>query len=36
MKLPLSWLREWVEVEAAAEDIATALTHRGFYVEGIE
>src|SRR3989442_3770767 len=36
MKLPLSWLREWVGVEGTPEDIATALTHRGFYVEGIE
>lgn len=36
MKLPLSWLREWVEVEASAEQIAEALTTRGFYVEGIE
>ena len=36
MKLPLSWLREWVEVEGTAEQIAEALTTRGFYVEGIE
>ncbi len=36
MKLPLSWLREWVEVEASAEQIAEALTTRGFYVEGVE
>ncbi len=36
MKLPLSWLREWVEVEGSAEAIAEALTTRGFYVEGIE
>ena len=36
MKLPLSWLREWIEVDAAAEKIADALTRRGFYVEGIE
>jgi len=36
MKLPLSWLREWVEVEATAEQVAEALTTRGFYVEGVE
>lgn len=36
MKLPISWLREWVEVEADAAQIADALTRRGFYVEGIE
>lgn len=36
MKLPLSWLRDWVEVEAGAAAIAEALTRRGFYVEGIE
>jgi len=36
MKLPLSWLREWVEVDAGAEKIADCLTVRGFYVEGIE
>lgn len=36
MKLPLSWLRDWVEVDATPERIADALTRRGFYVEGIE
>jgi phenylalanyl-tRNA synthetase beta chain len=36
MKLPLSWLREWIDVEADAAAIAEALTRRGFYVEGIE
>jgi phenylalanyl-tRNA synthetase beta chain len=36
MKLPLSWLREWVAIEAPAKEIAEALTLRGFYVEGIE
>lgn len=36
MKLPLSWLREWVEVEGTAEQVAEALTTRGFYVEGVE
>ncbi len=36
MKLPISWLREWVAVDAAPEAIAEALTRRGLYVEGIE
>jgi len=36
MKLSLSWLRDWVEVDASAEKIADALTHRGFYVESVE
>ena len=36
MKLPISWLREWVAVDAPAAAIADALTRRGFYVEGIE
>jgi phenylalanyl-tRNA synthetase beta chain len=36
MKLPMSWLRDWVEVDATPEQVAEALTRRGFYVEGIE
>ena len=36
MKLPISWLRRWVEVDATPEAIAEALTTRGFYVEGLE
>ncbi len=36
MKLPISWLRRWVEVDATPEAIAEALTTRGFYVEGVE
>jgi phenylalanyl-tRNA synthetase beta chain len=36
MRLPLSWLRDWVETDAAPETVADALTRRGFYVEGIE
>jgi phenylalanyl-tRNA synthetase beta chain len=36
MKLPLSWLRDWIEVDADAGAIAGALTRRGFYVEGVE
>lgn len=35
MKLPISWLREWVETDATPEAIAEGLTRRGFYVEGI-
>lgn len=36
MKLPISWLRQWIDVEAAPEAVAEALTTRGFYVEGLE
>ncbi len=36
MKLPISWLRLWIDVDATPERIAEALTTRGFYVEGIE
>ncbi|NQU38578.1 MAG: phenylalanine--tRNA ligase subunit beta [Lentisphaerae bacterium] len=36
MKLPLSWLRDYVAVEASAEEIAERLTFSGTEVEGIE
>ena len=36
MKLPMSWLKEWVEFDATPEQVAEALTTRGFYVEGVE
>ncbi|HYM81210.1 MAG TPA: phenylalanine--tRNA ligase subunit beta [Candidatus Limnocylindria bacterium] len=36
MKLPMSWLREWVDVTTGPEPIANALTMRGLYVESIE
>src|SRR5262245_37746515 len=36
MKLPISWLRDWIELDAAPEAVADALTRRGFYVEGVE
>jgi phenylalanyl-tRNA synthetase beta chain len=36
LKLPVSWLNDWVEVSATPEQVAEALTQRGFYVEGIE
>ncbi len=35
MKLPLSWLRDYVELEASAEEIAERLTFSGTEVEGI-
>jgi phenylalanyl-tRNA synthetase beta chain len=35
MKLPLSWLREWVEVPWSAPELAERLTMLGFEVEGI-
>jgi phenylalanyl-tRNA synthetase beta chain len=36
MKLPLSWLRDWIALDATPEQVADLLTRRGFYVEGIE
>src|SRR5262249_11803798 len=36
MKLPISWLKEWVDVDATPEQVAESLTTRGFYVEGVE
>ena len=36
MKLPLSWLREWVSVPWPAEELARRLTFSGFEVEGSE
>ncbi|MCC6649995.1 MAG: phenylalanine--tRNA ligase subunit beta [Candidatus Eisenbacteria bacterium] len=36
MKLPISWLRYWIELDATPDAIAEALTTRGFYVEGVE
>jgi len=36
MKLPESWLRDWIEYSGDADAVAEALTRRGFYVEGIE
>jgi phenylalanyl-tRNA synthetase beta chain len=35
MKLPLNWLREWVEVSWEAPELAERLTMLGFEVEGI-
>jgi phenylalanyl-tRNA synthetase beta chain len=36
MKVLLSWLREFVDVSASAEEIAELMSVRGFAVEGIE
>ncbi|MBI1799744.1 MAG: phenylalanine--tRNA ligase subunit beta [Candidatus Eisenbacteria bacterium] len=36
MKLPISWLNDWIETDAAPGRIAEALTQLGFYVGGIE
>jgi len=36
MKLPMSWLKDWVELDATPEQVAEALTTRGFYVEAVE
>jgi phenylalanyl-tRNA synthetase beta chain len=36
VKLPISWLRDWIAVDATTARIAEALTLRGFYVEGVE
>ncbi len=36
MRLVLSWLKEFVDVQASAEDVATALALRGFEVASIE
>lgn len=36
MRILLSWLREFVDVPGSAEDVARAMSTRGFAVEGIE
>ncbi|HVP15695.1 MAG TPA: phenylalanine--tRNA ligase subunit beta, partial [Terriglobales bacterium] len=36
MKLPMSWLGDWLELDADPARIADVLTRRGLYVEGIE
>ncbi|MCC7461405.1 MAG: phenylalanine--tRNA ligase subunit beta [Gammaproteobacteria bacterium] len=35
MKLPLSWLREWIDVPWSAPELAERLTMLGFEVEGV-
>lgn len=36
MKVPLSWLEDWVTFDIAPVDLADRLTRRGFYVESVE
>ncbi|HEX5109688.1 MAG TPA: phenylalanine--tRNA ligase subunit beta [Vicinamibacterales bacterium] len=36
MRVPLSWLREFVDVPGSADEIAATMSVRGFAVEGIE
>src|SRR4029077_13352431 len=36
MKVLVSWLRDFVDVTASAEEIARTMSVRGFAVEGIE
>jgi phenylalanyl-tRNA synthetase beta chain len=36
VKLPLSWLREWVHIPWSARELASRLTLSGFEVEGVE
>jgi phenylalanyl-tRNA synthetase beta chain len=36
MKIPLSWLREYVDVPGTPEEIAATMSVRGFAVEGID
>ena len=36
MRIPLSWLRELVDVQLSPEQLADALTLRGLEVRGVE
>jgi phenylalanyl-tRNA synthetase beta chain len=36
MKISLNWLKEYIEIEKSAEEIAAALTQSGLEVEGVE
>src|SRR5688572_5829999 len=36
MKVPLSWIREFVDVTATAEEIGTLMGVRGLALEGLE
>ena len=36
MRVPLSWLREFVDVQLTPEQLADALTLRGLEVRGLE
>src|SRR5690606_10142248 len=36
MKLPVSWLADWIDIPWAPSDLARRLTASGFEVEGVE
>ncbi len=36
MRVPLSWIREFVDVKASAEEIGTLMGVRGLALEGLE
>ena len=36
MKIPVSWLREWVDIPWDAAELSRRLTASGFEVEGVE
>src|ERR1044072_1826797 len=36
MKLPMSWLEDWLELSATPDQVAEALTTRGVYLEAVE
>ena len=36
MKLPLSWIRDWVDIPWDAPELSRRLTASGFEVEGME
>jgi len=36
MKVPLSWIREFVDVKASADEIGTLMGVRGLALEGLE
>ena len=36
MKLPLSWLREWVDIDEGVQQLSARLTMLGFEIEAVE
>jgi phenylalanyl-tRNA synthetase beta chain len=36
MKVPLGWLREWVEIDASVDELSRRLTAAGIEVEDVE
>ncbi len=36
MKLPLSWLKEFVTIDASVDELSRRLTMAGIEVEGVE